>query len=172
MVSRASRIARRLGPRTCRAGAVAERRRALFDVPLRRTTERVAQPSRCEAYVRSSHSAEQAGLTIQHPSHHGQHRMGAPVVSQGVSSISHQLRRSVYFAHLRPRRADVSRERPRRSDRRRRIGNLHILMWGMGGTGPGLSRTTAASQGCGARTTDRRYLIRSESEYTAPSPGG
>jgi hypothetical protein len=65
------RESRRLGSRTCRAGVVAERRRALFDVPLRKTTERVAQPSRCEAYVRSSHSAEQAGLTIQHPSHRG-----------------------------------------------------------------------------------------------------
>ena len=34
------------------------------------------------AYVRSSHRAEQARLTIQHPSHHGQHRLGAPFVSQ------------------------------------------------------------------------------------------
>ena len=37
--------------------------------------------------MRSSHSAEQAGLTIQHPSHHGPHRLGAPVVSQGAPSI-------------------------------------------------------------------------------------
>ena len=37
--------------------------------------------------MRSSHSAEQAGLTIQHPSHRGQHRLGAPFVSQGPTLL-------------------------------------------------------------------------------------
>jgi hypothetical protein len=96
MVSRASRIARRLGPRTYRAGAVAERRRALFDVPLRRTTERVAQPSRCEAYVRSSHSAEQGRAHHLASIASGPHRLRAPFVSQGSSFLQQRGEAALY----------------------------------------------------------------------------
>lgn len=67
MVRPASRIARRRGPRTCRAEAVAYsdgEHCSTFRCEEQRN--KLRSPSRCEAYVRSSRSAEQAGRTI-HP---------------------------------------------------------------------------------------------------------
>ena len=71
--------------------------RAMFDVPLRRTTEQVAQPSRWEAYVRSSRSAEQ-GRTHhpqtcpeQQPAHRSMAKPELPPVRQPNTSWLEKL---------------------------------------------------------------------------------